>query len=39
MRDFGAGTDDDTPREFNLGESGVDTHSIPACSAFKVRSL
>ena len=41
MRDFGAGADadDETPGEFDLGESGVATHSIPACSAFKVRSL
>jgi hypothetical protein len=39
MRDFGAGADEDAPGEFDLGESGVATHSIPACSAFKVRSL
>jgi hypothetical protein len=39
MRDFGAGADDDTPGKFDLGESGVATHSIPACSAFKVPSL
>jgi hypothetical protein len=39
MRDFDAGADDDTPGQFDLGESGVATHSMPACSAFKVRSL
>jgi hypothetical protein len=39
MRDFGAGADDDTPGEFDLGESSVATHRIPACTAFKVRSL
>jgi hypothetical protein len=39
MRHFGAGTDDAPPGEFDLGESGAATHSIPACSAFKVPPL
>jgi hypothetical protein len=39
MRDFCAGADDDPPGELDLGEGGVATHSIPACSAFKVPSL
>jgi len=39
MRDFGAGTDEDAPGKFDLGESGVATHSIPPRSAFKVPSL
>jgi hypothetical protein len=39
MRDFGAGAHHGTPGELDPGESGVATHSIPACNAFKVRSL
>jgi hypothetical protein len=39
MRDFGAGADDDTPDELDLGESGVATHNIPTCSAFKAWPL